>query len=185
MSDIQQIQKLVQDYFENTDPELFIKVVDVFVYEQGTDDSEVTGLITKFLNDMDISKDHATYFFERDKQNYFKDFTLITFIENIKLAMLNTSHNNARWYFKRNKTKHQSEIDILNATIKADKAAYKYEKTKADYFGDKLEEILTRLNYSESYFYGEKEDKKLLEVIKKFKDENRTNTRTKKTRCNK
>lgn len=185
MSDILRIQELVQNHFEETNHELFIEIVDTFVYEKGTTNSAVSEAITNFLKEMDIEDDYLEYIRIKDRKSYFKDFTLITLFDNIRLAMLNTSHNNARWYFKKIKEENDCKIKLLESTIRVKESEVKISEIKVDFLCGKLLYILENMNNNEMYFYGKEDDAKLVTLVKEYRDEDRANITTKKKRRNK
>jgi hypothetical protein len=185
MNDSLRIQELVQEHFEETDPQLFIEIVDAFVYEKGSTNPKVSEEVDKFLSVMGIKDDYVTYLTTKDNL-FVKSKAIFEVIYDIKFAMLNTSHNNARWYFnKLNDKKIESDSDIASAKNRLDiqiintkiaNVMLKSEKSKSKFLSKKLLDLLESLNRSENYFYSEKEDAELVETINYLMDENRTNT---------
>jgi hypothetical protein len=187
MDDSIRIQKLVQNHFEETDIALFTEIVEAFVYEMPTDNAEVSKEIEKFIEAMGITDGYVKYLSEkRNKDKIFTDRINNGLIEDIKVGMLNTTHNKCRVFFKYdNKIKNntiqglEAKLDIEKINTEIEKTIVGITKKTNKFLINKLLEIITCLNNNEQYFYSKKEDTELVEYITELRNENRTNNNTK------
>lgn len=102
MDKLQQIQEHVFDYFKDTDNETLVKVIESFSFHKGTDDGEVSDLITQFLKDSDLEEAYLEYYTyiinPETRSSYFRGGSPSQheFIENVKTAFLVLAFNRLR-----------------------------------------------------------------------------------------
>lgn len=153
------IQELVQEYFEKTDFELFVQIVDTFVYEEGTSNPLVSEQIQKFLKEMEIEQEFITFLTQKTKS--FVDQTINELFYNIKIAMLVTSHNKTRQLLKDESYKRKE--------LKRNENCEKKElKEKVVKLGNMLVGIYSCLNRNETYMDSKEKDQQIIEEVKKM-----------------
>jgi hypothetical protein len=146
------IQELVQEHFEKTDLELFVQIVDTFVYEQGTNNTLVSEQIQKFLKEMEIEQEYVTFLTQRNKS--FIDRNINELFQNIRIAMLVTSHSKTRQFLK-----------VLEKDENREKRELKEKVVK---LGKMLIDMYSCLNRSETYMNGRDEDEQTVNNIKEM-----------------
>lgn len=104
-----EIQEDLQEYFKDTDDKTFIAVCDVLVFHMSTNDSNISSLATKFLEDNGLNEAYVNYIVEMDKPSslWLRHVTDIEMIENIKRALLGLSYMRMRKYVRTSKPKEE------------------------------------------------------------------------------
>ncbi len=96
MDDYRELQENLFDYFKDVNDKLFVGFVKCFVYHNGTSDTEVTKLVTKFLKDNELTDAYLRYCTDVKKDKIlFYSSTLAerTLIEQINHGLLSLSFN--------------------------------------------------------------------------------------------
>ena len=94
-----QVQELVLKYFEKVDDQTMSVIIDCFVYEgKTTNNQKVSKLVEQFLADNELTITYANYIYDTKSTNYFNraSSSEVAMIEQIKLSLLNISHNRFR-----------------------------------------------------------------------------------------
>lgn len=99
MDNFQQLQKIILDYFKDTDNQTIIGFIDSFVYHQGTSNKLIVDLIKKFLHDNGLEKAYANYMIDHDRKQrreevsfYKASLSERTMIDEIKQALHNLAY---------------------------------------------------------------------------------------------
>lgn len=152
-SQLNQIQKIVFNYFKEVDDKTIMDITNSFTFVNPTDNKKASDLIMQFLKDNGLEKAFVNYM--SDYQNPQKLWltsspTESHMIEQIKTAFLVLCFNRN---YRNNKVDKSEETKL--------KRNFKFVKNKCL-------EILNCLNNNENYIYGKDEDKKLVEKITKM-----------------
>lgn len=145
-----QVQEIVLDYFKNMDDKTVSDVVDSFVYHTPITDrkSKTSKIIEKFLKDNGLTKAYANYLSDYvDKESRYlmrSSLSDVDMIEKVRNGMLNLVFNRFRSLVKKRDT---NFIFVKNTLL----------------------EVFERLNSNENYFYGEKDDAKIVAKIEQMK----------------
>ena len=96
------MQKIIIDYFEDTDDKTMISIIDSFVYGKSTKNNEASKLIESFIKDNGIETAFVNYMIdikakaEGNPMWLRSSYSERSIIEDIKLSLLNLSYNRFR-----------------------------------------------------------------------------------------
>ena len=99
---LQNLQKQIFDYFEDTDNKTLVEIIHAFVYYSPSNRSDVGVIIDKFLKDNDLTQAYINYSIDiKEKDNpstYFNRSSLSEreMIENVRLSFLSLGFNRLR-----------------------------------------------------------------------------------------
>lgn len=148
------IQEIVADYFENTDNETLVSIIESFVYNLPAEKEGISKIIEKFIEDNELTTAYVNYLSDIKKQKFFLSSAPSEryMIQDIKHAMLNLSFNRLR--------------NGIYSAEKLKKESNSKNKNNFNFIKKTLLQVFSSFNNNESYFYGKKEDAKIVEKIK-------------------
>jgi len=147
----QALQEIIIDYFKEFDDDIIVGIIDSFVYHKPAKNEKISKVLENFLKDQGIEIAYINYisdFVKKEQTSFTKSNpSEIEIINNIKMAFLNLIYNRFR----------------NNLNIKSEK--YLKNKNRFAFLKNELLDIYSMLNRNEHYFYGKKEDEKLVNKI--------------------
>lgn len=92
-----QIQQHIIDYFKEYDNDVFVAIIDSFVYQERAT-KNVSEIIEKFLTDNQLTDAYVNYISDQKDQKFFNRTSMSqgAMIDTIKTALLNASFNRLR-----------------------------------------------------------------------------------------
>jgi hypothetical protein len=152
-----QLQQIVLDYFKDVEDELFLKIVDSFVYDQGTNDKKVSSKLEAFIKENELEQIVLDYHWNRNnpKAFFIRNAGGMEMYENIKVGFMNAWINRS--------------ISGAKLDTKLEKAKTKLNKANLKYATFHALECFESLHRSEQYFYSKEEDLKIVEILAKIK----------------
>lgn len=101
MTQAEEIQEIVIDYFKNVDDETMVHVINAFVYNKPTSQEHgVSELVEKFINDNGLKQAYVNYLIDirRGATAYFlkSSGSELEIIEQVKIGLLNLAFNRFR-----------------------------------------------------------------------------------------
>jgi len=93
-----ELQKIVFNYFENTDDKTISEIISGFMYDKKNISHKASKLFEKFLDDNELSDTYADYIYDLTSTAYFRrsNSSGIQMIEQIKISFLNLCYNRFR-----------------------------------------------------------------------------------------
>lgn len=167
---IEQLQKIIFEYFKDTDDITLIEIINSFVYDIPNPSLGAGKIIEKFIEDNGLEKAFINYHYDKDNSQYFRrsNMSETSMIENIKMSFLGLSYNR----FSKN-TEFDSKIKAVEEKIA--KREIKIQKIKDTantksliFLKNTILSCYSTLNNNDNYFYNKKEDAKFVSDIKKF-----------------
>lgn len=149
------IQEIVTDYFENTDDETLVSIIESFVYHLPSEKEGISKIIEKFIEDNGLTEAYLHYLSDlrNPKKSFFRSAESdLYMIQDIHHAFLNLSFNRLR--------------NSIYSTEKLKKESNSNNKNNFKFIKKTLLQVFSSFNNNESYFYGEKEDVKIVKKIK-------------------
>lgn len=154
----EQVQKIILNYFKDTDDKTLVAIIDSFVYNEPITDrtSNTSKLIEKFIDDNGLTTAYVNYL--SDLRNPTKSFFSCSgserqMIQMVIEAMLSLSYNRFRRSVRETETKNSTS------------------KNNFRFIKKTVLEIFECLHRSENYIYGKEEDEKIVNKIEKLKHE--------------
>jgi len=168
---IEQLQKIIFDYFKDIDDATIVEIVNAFVYDVPNPKLGAGKLIEKFLEDNGLVDAHINYLYDKtDGASLFRRSSLSqsSMIENVKMSLLGLSFNRLS-----SNVGYDSKIEAIEEKIQ--KREEKIQKIKStankksfNLVKHELLRCYSSFNNNEQYFYSEKEDAKFVADIKKI-----------------
>jgi hypothetical protein len=154
MTEIQQIQEIVTDWFEEYDDKTVSDFICSFVYMQPTKNKTISLLIEKFLDDNGLKTIYVNYLSDIRRKN------------EGKLIFNSCSHTDRNMLIDINTSLLSLSFNRLRTIV--DKPV---SNKNFNFLKKELLSIYECLNRSENYIYSEEEDFKIVTKIQKMKNE--------------